>query len=88
MVITFFYCLRNIALVAQTIGRPWSTIKSFRARACECQSLDNMPRPGHPPVLSQPVTNQPSVKVFVTGNDYLTIIGYRHSLRSLLRLSL
>jgi len=34
------------------------------------------------------VTNQPSVKVFVTGNDYLTIIGYRHSLRSLLRLSL
>jgi len=35
-----------------------------------------------------PVTNQPSVKVFVTGNDYLTIIGYRHSLRSLLRLSL
>ena len=34
------------------------------------------------------VTNQPSVKVFVTGNDYLTIIDYRHSLRSLLRLSL
>jgi len=34
------------------------------------------------------VTNQPPMKVFITGNDYLTIIGYRHSLRSLLRLSL
>jgi len=34
------------------------------------------------------VTNQPSLKVFLTGNDYLTIIGYRYSLRSLLRLSL
>ena len=53
MVISFFYCLRNIALVAQTIGQPWSTIKSLLARACERQSLDNMPRPGRPPVLSQ-----------------------------------
>jgi len=34
------------------------------------------------------VTNQPPMKVCITGNDYLTIIGYRHSLRSLLRISL
>ena len=53
MVIAFFYCLRNIALVAQTIRWPWTTIKSFLARACERQSLDNIPRPGRPPVLSQ-----------------------------------
>ena len=39
-------------------------------------------------ILKGIVTNQPPVKVFVTGNDYLTIIGYRHSLRSLLRQSL
>jgi len=40
-------------------------------------------------VWTQPnVTNQPSVKVFVMGNNYLTIIDYRHSLRRLLRLSL
>jgi len=39
-------------------------------------------------ILHAAVTNQPPMKVFVTGNDYLTIIGYRHSLRSLLRLSL
>ena len=34
------------------------------------------------------VTNQPPLQVFVTGNGYLTIIDYRHSLRSLLRLLL
>jgi len=34
------------------------------------------------------VTNQPPLQVFVTGNDHLTIIGYRLSLPSLLRLSL
>ena len=53
MIIAFFYCLRNITLVAQIIGRPWTTIKSFLARACEHQSLDNIPRPGRPSLLSQ-----------------------------------
>jgi len=53
MIIGFFHCLRNIALVAQIIGRPWTTIKSFLTRACECLSLDNIPRPGRTPVLSQ-----------------------------------
>src|SRR5438105_2617004 len=53
MIIVFFYCLRNIALVAQTIGRPWTTVKSFLARACERQSLENIPRPGGTPVLSR-----------------------------------
>jgi len=53
MIIAFFYCFRNITLVAEIIGRPWTTIKSFLARACERQSLDNIPRPGHPPVLTQ-----------------------------------
>jgi len=45
MIIAFFYCLWNITLVAQIIGRPWTTIKSFLVRACERQSLDNLPRP-------------------------------------------
>jgi len=53
MIIGVFYCLRNIALVAQIIGRPWTTIKSFLARACERQSLDNLPRPGRSPILRQ-----------------------------------
>ena len=53
MIVAFFYCLRNITLVARIIGRPWTTIKSFLARACERQSLDNIPRPGRPPVLSR-----------------------------------
>ena len=52
ILIAFFYCLRNIALVAQIVGRPWSTIKSFLAWACERLSLYNHPRPGHPSLLS------------------------------------
>jgi len=53
MIIAFFYCLRNITLVARIIGGPWTTITSFLARACEYQLLDNLPRPCHPPVLSE-----------------------------------
>jgi len=53
MVIAFFSYLRNIALVAQTIGWPWSTIESFLTGVCEHQSLDNMLRPSRPPVFSQ-----------------------------------
>src|SRR5207302_10584439 len=53
IIIAFFYCLRNIALVAQIIGRPWTTVKSFLVRACECQSLENLPRPGRTPLLSR-----------------------------------
>ena len=52
MIIAFFYCLRNITLVAHIIGRPWTTIKSFLAWVCERQSLDNLPRPGRPSLLS------------------------------------
>ena len=52
MIIAFFYCLQNITLVAHIIGRPWTTIKSFLARVCERQSLDNIPRPGRPSLLS------------------------------------
>ena len=53
MIIGFFYCLLNITLVAQITGRPWTTIKSFLARASERQSLDNLPRPGRTPTLSE-----------------------------------
>ena len=53
MIIAFFYCLRNIALVAQIIGRPWTTVKSFLVRACDCQSLENLPCPGRTPILSR-----------------------------------
>ena len=52
MIIAFFYCLQNIALVAQVIGRPWTTIKSFLAREYEHQSLENLPRSSRTPVLS------------------------------------
>jgi len=53
MIIEYFHCLRNIAFVAQIIGRQWTTIKSFLTLACECLSLDNIPHPGRTPVLSQ-----------------------------------
>ena len=53
MIIGFFYSLWNITLVAQITGRPWTTIKSFLARACDRQSLDILPRPGRTPTLSQ-----------------------------------
>jgi len=53
MIIAFFYGLRNITRVAQIIGRPWTTIKSFLAHACERQSLDNIPRPARPSLLRQ-----------------------------------
>jgi len=54
MIIGFFHCLRNIALVSQIIGCRWTPIKSFFTHACERLSLDNIPRPGRTPVLSQP----------------------------------
>jgi len=53
MIIAFFYCLRNITLVGEIIGEPWTTIKSFLARPSERQSLDNIPHSGHPPVPTQ-----------------------------------
>ena len=52
MIIAFFYYLRNIALVGKIIGRPWTTVKSFLVRACERQSLENLPHPGRTPILS------------------------------------
>ena len=53
MIIAFFQCLGSIVLVARIIGRPWSTVKSFLVRACECLSIDNLPRSGCPPALSR-----------------------------------
>ena len=53
MIIAFFYCLRNIFLVAKIVGCPWSTVKSFLARACERFSLENLPRSGRPPALRE-----------------------------------
>ena len=53
MIIGFFYCLRNIALVAQITGRPWTTIKSFLARTCEHQLLNDLPHFGHTSTLSE-----------------------------------
>jgi len=53
MIIAFFYCFQNITLVAQIIGRPWTTIKSFLVQACERQSLDNLPRPGRTGTIIQ-----------------------------------
>ncbi|RPA92484.1 hypothetical protein L873DRAFT_1861655 [Choiromyces venosus 120613-1] len=51
---TFFYCLQNITLVAQIIGQPWTTVKSFLVWTYECQSLENLLRPSHTPILSHP----------------------------------
>jgi len=53
IIITFFYYLRKIPLIAQVIGRPWTMVKSFLAYACKHQSLENIPHPGHTPVLSR-----------------------------------
>jgi len=53
MIIAFFYCLGSIAQVASLVGRPWSTIKSFLTRASEKMLVENIPRPGRPPLLSR-----------------------------------
>ena len=47
MIIRFFNCFQNITLVAQIIGQPWATIKSFLTHAHQCQLLDNIPHPSH-----------------------------------------
>src|SRR5437588_6414725 len=52
MIIAFFYCLASIMQVAQLIGHPWSTVKSFLTRATERQSLDNLLRSGRLRILS------------------------------------
>ena len=53
MILAFFRCLGSIAQIAAIVCRPWSTIKSFLVRACERLSVDNIPRPGRTPLLSQ-----------------------------------
>ena len=53
MIIAFFYCLGSIAQVASLVGRPWSTIKSFLTRTSERMSVENIPRPARPPLLSR-----------------------------------
>ena len=53
MIIRFFYTLLNITLVAQIIGGPWTTIKSFLTRACERQALHNLSRPVRTSTLSK-----------------------------------
>ena len=53
MIIAFFYTLWNITLVAQIVGRPWTTIESFLTHTCKRQSLDNLPYPGRTTTLSE-----------------------------------
>ena len=53
MIIRFSYCFWNIALVAHITGLPWTTLKSFLARAGERQLLYDLPRPGCIPTLSK-----------------------------------
>jgi hypothetical protein len=42
MIIAFFACLGSISMVANLVNRPWSTVKSFLARATERLSIDNL----------------------------------------------
>ena len=50
MIIAFFACWQCIATVARIVGRPWSTVRNFLARAIERQSLANLPRSGRPEI--------------------------------------
>lgn len=52
IIITFFYSLQNIALVAQNIGRPWTKVMSILVWACECQLLKDFPCLIHTLILS------------------------------------
>ena len=52
IIIALFYCLGTIATIAQIVGCPWSTVKSFLVRATERGTLNNLPRSGRPSVLS------------------------------------
>ena len=55
MIIAFFYCFGYITAVAKLVGRPWTTVKFFLARATEHCSIDDLPRLGHPPILNRQV---------------------------------
>src|SRR5205807_9853578 len=52
MIIAFFYVFQTISTVANLVGRPWSTVRNFLARACARGSMDNKPRSGRPQILS------------------------------------
>ena len=52
MIIAFFYTFQKISTVADLVGRPWSTVRNFLERACDRGSMDNKPRSGRPPLLS------------------------------------
>ena len=43
MIIAFFYCFGYITAVAKLVGRPWTTVKFFLARATEHCSIDDPP---------------------------------------------
>ena len=53
MIIAFFYVFRTISTVAQLVGRPWSTVRNFLARACDRGSMENATRSGRPTLLSR-----------------------------------
>ena len=74
MIIAFCYCLWNITLVAQIIGRPWTTIKSFLVWACGHQLLDNLPCPSHTPSRSElqrrTIIRQVKPNCMITRSDF------------------
>jgi len=53
MILAFFEIFQKISTVSQVVGRPWSTVRNFLARSLKRGSIDNLPRSGRPPLLSQ-----------------------------------
>jgi len=55
MILAFFEIFQKISTVSQVVGRPWSTVRNFLARSLTQGSIENLPRSGQPPLVSQKV---------------------------------
>jgi len=53
MILAFFEIFQKISTVSQVVGRPWSRVRNFLARSLKRGSIDNLPRSGRPPLLSE-----------------------------------
>jgi len=53
MILAFFEIFQKISTVSQVVGRPWSTVRNFLAQSLTQGSIENLPRSGQPPLVSQ-----------------------------------
>jgi len=52
-IIVLLYLRYSCAAISLITGQPWSTVRSFVARATDCQSVENHPCSGRPCILTR-----------------------------------